>query len=822
MTKLQILLLSETKVTDAGLDHLHGLNQLRRLALGNTKITNLGLAKLNALSELYNLDLEGTQVTNAGLVHLKGLTQLQKLALTKTKITDSGLTCLEGLTKLEWLGLRGTTTTNAGLEHLKGLTRLRWLYLGGTQVTDSGVKKLQQSLPNCKIDRSVPRIQRASASTIPGQGMLESASTAPKPASPKANDQPHEKPAEALTYTGQVTDKLTGKPIAGATVTVLRRASSRTMAFEKWPKLGETKHQADAKGRYTFTVPPDQAANERLYIEITAQHPNYARFYGGYSFAMIRKNDKLGERPFFENIALEPSEKIFGTIVNPEGKPAAGVMVRAFSLPGKDDFESSSWTDVTTNEKGYFQFNVSKQGQAVFWILPTDFAPSTHVANTKRGDFGRFVLEKGLILQGRVVDSDGKPLSNVWVNADICGGPAKKSIGMPVFDHLARSALSNQKGEFVMSPLPAGEYDVIVADQPRGGLKNSSVHPVPAVFLNRKITLDPDEPTTSIEVRAVPHVIVVGHFVDGSGKPTSGFEPHIWGTRDDASGMFWAGKTQMDEHGRFVAMVPKGLRIRLSLIDNEHHALRTRVSKDAPLSIGREADLGILDRDMTDVTVIRYVAPVLLVKAVTEEGATIKAFQAKIKYLSGRWLEGEYLREGKPAGDIAFKRQDDGRWRTSQLLPDGILPSPLRLTGMSRSRRSSICPKGRSKNWRSGSNRQPPSRTINRARPPPPGPLMPCRLCRGPQRGRNWPQVKSRQVLGRKKPMRRARLALKKRTGTQRLPRLQRPSGWTRSLARRIVAEAEPSATRAITIRRSGILSRPSALTPNPPALTTL
>ena len=110
--------------------------------------------------------------------------------------------------------------------------------------------------------------------------------------------------------------------------------------------------------------------------------------------------------------------------------------------------------------------------------------PSTHVLHAKRGDLGRFVLEKGLVLKGRVVDTDGKPLKNVWVNADIRGGPAKQQIDMPVFDHLARSALSDGKGEFAMAPLPAGDYNLIMADRPRGG-SGGDVHPLPAVFINR-------------------------------------------------------------------------------------------------------------------------------------------------------------------------------------------------------------------------------------------------------------------------------------------------------------------------------------------------
>jgi hypothetical protein len=43
---------------------------------------------------------------------------------------------------------------DADLEQLKALTQLRYVSVFGTNVTDVGVAKLQEALPDCKIDRS--------------------------------------------------------------------------------------------------------------------------------------------------------------------------------------------------------------------------------------------------------------------------------------------------------------------------------------------------------------------------------------------------------------------------------------------------------------------------------------------------------------------------------------------------------------------------------------------------------------------------------------------------------------------------------------------
>ena len=76
---------------------------------------------------------------------------LKFLCLTATQITDAGLERQTCLTGLQELFLENAQATDAGLEYLHGLIELDWLNVTGTKVTDEGVEKLQQALPNCKI-----------------------------------------------------------------------------------------------------------------------------------------------------------------------------------------------------------------------------------------------------------------------------------------------------------------------------------------------------------------------------------------------------------------------------------------------------------------------------------------------------------------------------------------------------------------------------------------------------------------------------------------------------------------------------------------------
>ena len=109
-----------------------------------------GAVKIDKNGAVVNVDLTGTKVTNAGLEHLKGLTNLRVLGLLYTQTGDSGLVHLKHLTNLRLLTL-GTKVTDAGLVHLMGLTKLEELYSSSPKVTDAGITTLQKFLPGCLI-----------------------------------------------------------------------------------------------------------------------------------------------------------------------------------------------------------------------------------------------------------------------------------------------------------------------------------------------------------------------------------------------------------------------------------------------------------------------------------------------------------------------------------------------------------------------------------------------------------------------------------------------------------------------------------------------
>jgi beta-lactamase regulating signal transducer with metallopeptidase domain len=486
-----------------------------------------------------------------------------------------------------------------------------------------------------------------------------------------AKDKPK---AEAVTYTGRVLDKDTDKNIPGAVVTVRRSINAAHLPHRI---IEETKHTTNAEGKYTFTIPAEQAAEYYLYIELDVECRGYApRKHFGYSFAMIRKNEKMGGRPFFENVDLRPAAEITGIVETPEGKPASDVKILAYSNTSKTkqgEFEYGSFADAKTDKDGKFSIWIITPGPAVFWVLPEKYAPSTHVIKdpTKRGDMGRFVMDSGIVLKGTVVDSQGKPLSGLSVEADRQGGI--EDFNLPVANAVRRTAVSDDKGKFTFAPLPAGNYNVYPQERgydPSKDDKRPEKRPLAAVFIRQHVELKGGPEAEAIEVRAVPHVVIEAQYFDSKGKKTRGHAGHMFG-RPDKTG-FWFGQAKMDQDGKMTMLVPHGINeAKLSLMTNEHGVLRWRRGKDGPLHAQREIDLGTVTDDVKDIEIIRYVAPILIMGAVEKGGSPIKNVQAAIKYAPDRNPnDGRGMFVNGVQGDVFMEKQEDGRWRSSGLLPD--------------------------------------------------------------------------------------------------------------------------------------------------------
>lgn len=148
------LLFGDDRITGVGCRHLLPIANLRSVLLWDTPVTAEGMEQIAKLDQLTELNIgNNRKITDAAMEPIKAMTNLRALHLPLTSISDKGLIWLRGLTNLTNLVIRQNEITDAGLEELTPLKALESLDVRDTNVTVDGIQRLKQHLPNCQILR---------------------------------------------------------------------------------------------------------------------------------------------------------------------------------------------------------------------------------------------------------------------------------------------------------------------------------------------------------------------------------------------------------------------------------------------------------------------------------------------------------------------------------------------------------------------------------------------------------------------------------------------------------------------------------------------
>lgn len=166
LTELQELSFYNGKVDDTGLRRLAGLKKLRILNLQRTPVTDETLAVIGGFPELVDLNLESTRISDAGLKHLSALPKLEKLILAGTAISDAGLAEIAKIKSLKQVMVHACSVTDAGVLQLAELPQLRHVSVRISFVTEAGRDALQAKLAaGAKIEWEAARVLKGKPAT---------------------------------------------------------------------------------------------------------------------------------------------------------------------------------------------------------------------------------------------------------------------------------------------------------------------------------------------------------------------------------------------------------------------------------------------------------------------------------------------------------------------------------------------------------------------------------------------------------------------------------------------------------------------------------
>ncbi|MGK0483835.1 MAG: hypothetical protein ACJAQ3_003822 [Planctomycetota bacterium] len=282
---------------------------------------------------------------------------------------------------------------------------------------------------------------------------------------------------ERPALTGFIVDAMTGAPVPGASLSVVRQL----------PKNGQGgEPRSDAQGKFTVT-----GVYRRAGQFLFARERDHA-------WAAVPIESVIEGQPI--TLAMEPKQRLEGRAVDADGAPVDGWaslftplerVGLAASGAGLDDsrrYLKSGIERIGTGLPGTFHFNGATRDYHRIWFQPEDPSLPPGMTVARGGDMGVVIqigdLPDGLAtVRGILRDSvTGEPAPGLWVNAR--------------GDHTARRGrgLSDEKGAYLLAGLEPGEFTLSIEHQ------NESAGMTPYAYKNRPLTVRAGEQELDFEV----------------------------------------------------------------------------------------------------------------------------------------------------------------------------------------------------------------------------------------------------------------------------------------------------------------------------------
>jgi len=214
---------------------------------------------------------------------------------------------------------------------------------------------------------------------------------------------------QGRTIGGVVRDEQ-GKPIQGVKIElgITPDDDQQTgVALALW----EAPLYTDSEGRWHL----DHAPRKIGRMTIRLEHPDYVN--PGHS-RFVSAAEQRGIEDRNAVMVMNKGIPVSGTVTDPAGRPVASALVAL-----GEDRSGSRFPTAQTDQAGRYAFASLAPGAAVLTVVSPGLAPAIRSLNVQPGMKAvDFRLEKGSVLQVRVVDKDNKPLEGIRIAPDTWRG----------------------------------------------------------------------------------------------------------------------------------------------------------------------------------------------------------------------------------------------------------------------------------------------------------------------------------------------------------------------------------------------------------------
>lgn len=292
---------------------------------------------------------------------------------------------------------------------------------------------------------------------------------------------------------GRVTDAR-GRPLEGAEIGVFPTERERTPGWMFGVGTSSDPLRTEPDG--SFRVEKLRRGDR---FDLKARHP-------GYLDTSLPGVTAPTEEPV--RIEMKVAHTLSGQIVNPEGEPIPEAQVTRVeeSAIGRG---RSSFQLGTTDAEGRFRVTGLPSGTVDLAVTAEGYAhrrlKAIQIPETGEPEELRIVLDRGAVLEVRLMDADGRPVSGAMVHASPESRPNLEEDEGPLWPHSLFQRSDSQGRCRIQAPAP-GIYKVHASKETRSATERVEVGPG----------------VTPVELRFPPGVEVSGRVLTPEGSPAVG------------------------------------------------------------------------------------------------------------------------------------------------------------------------------------------------------------------------------------------------------------------------------------------------------------